>query len=75
LDDEQITEGQRKKLLELGFGKRPAEELYDLGTAPGQSDNVADVPRYAKVKDKLSAALTAELIQRLLSNHSRQKAD
>lgn len=52
---------QVKKLFELGFGKRPAEELYDLRTDPGELNNVADKPEYANIKDKLAAALTAEL--------------
>jgi len=50
-----------KRLFELGFGKRPAEELYDLQKDPEQLNNVADRPDYARVKNKLSAALMAEL--------------
>jgi len=50
-----------KKLFELAFGKRPAEELYDLGQDPGQLYNVADKAEYAEVKGKLAAALMAEL--------------
>ncbi|MHC4437936.1 MAG: heparan N-sulfatase, partial [Planctomycetota bacterium] len=45
----------------LGFGKRPAEELYDLAKDPDQLNNVAGKPEYAKVKKKLAAALMAEL--------------
>ncbi|MHC4681661.1 MAG: sulfatase-like hydrolase/transferase [Planctomycetota bacterium] len=50
-----------ERLFELGFGKRPAEELYDLGKDPDQLNNVADRPRYAGIKKRLSAALMAEL--------------
>ena len=50
-----------RKLFELGFGKRPAEELYDLRKDPAQLHNVADQAEYAKVKHKLAAALMAEL--------------
>ena len=49
------------KLFELAFGKRPAEELYDLRKDPDQLNNVADKPEYARAKNKLSAALIAEL--------------
>jgi N-sulfoglucosamine sulfohydrolase len=49
------------KLFELAFGKRPAEELYDLRKDPNQLNNVAALPEYAKVKNKLAAALMAEL--------------
>jgi arylsulfatase A-like enzyme len=55
-DDPQV-----KRLFELGFGKRPAEELYDLQKDPGQLNNVAENPKYAKVKRKLASALLAEL--------------
>ena len=50
-----------KRLFELGFGKRPAEELYDLNKDPDQLNNVAGQPGYAKVKKKLADALMAEL--------------
>jgi arylsulfatase A-like enzyme len=50
-----------KKLFELGFSKRPAEELYDLAKNPDQLNNVAGEPGYAKVKKKLADTLMAEL--------------
>ncbi len=50
-----------KRLFELGFGKRPAEELYDLAKDPDQLNNVAVESGYAKVKKKLANALMAEL--------------
>ncbi len=50
-----------KRLFELGFGKRPAEELYDLAKDPDQLNNVADKVEYAKVKKKLAASLMTEL--------------
>ena len=49
------------RLFELAFGKRPAEELYDLRKDPGQLNNVAEEAEYARVKSKLAAALMAEL--------------
>jgi arylsulfatase A-like enzyme len=50
-----------KSLFKLAFGKRPAEELYDLQKDPDQLNNVADKPEYAKVKKKLAIALMDEL--------------
>jgi len=50
-----------KKLFELGFGKRPAEELYDLARDPGQLNNVADKPAYARTKKRLVAYLMTQL--------------
>lgn len=55
-DDQKV-----KKLFELAFGKRPAEELYDLRRDPDQLNNVAGKPEYAGVKSKLAAALMTEL--------------
>jgi len=55
-DDQKV-----KRLFDLAFGKRPAEELYDLAKDPDQLKNVADKPGYAKVKKKLANALMAEL--------------
>lgn len=49
------------RLFELAFGKRSAEELYDLRKDPAQLNNVADRPDYAKVKNKLTADLMTEL--------------
>jgi len=50
-----------RRLFELAFGKRPAEELYDLRKDPAQLDNVAEKAEYAGTKKKLAAALVAEL--------------
>jgi len=50
-----------RKLYELAFAKRPAEELYDLEKDPHQLNNVAGDPAYAEVKKELSQRLMAEL--------------
>ena len=50
-----------KRLFEMAFAKRPAEELFDLQKDPGQLNNVAGEPQYANVKKELAAALMAEL--------------
>lgn len=44
-------------LFELGFGKRPREELYDLNEDPDYMNNVATDPKYANVKGQLEARL------------------
>ncbi len=43
---------------ELAYGKRPAEELYDLEKDPHQLHNIAGEPAYAKDRKELSARLT-----------------
>lgn len=50
-----------RPLFLLAFGKRPAEELYDLRTDPHQMHNVADDPDYAMVRDHLAHTLEQEL--------------
>lgn len=45
------------KYFDIGFGKRPEEELYDKRNDPEQLNNVADDKKYAKVKAKLAAQL------------------
>lgn len=47
--------------FELAFGKRPAEELFDLKNDPDQIKNVAAEPAYTKIKSQLSNQLMAEL--------------
>ena len=42
---------------DLGFKKRPAEELYDLRTDPDQMNNVATAQDYAKIRAKLNKKL------------------
>ena len=52
-----------KRLYDLAFAKRPAEELYDVRKDPGQLVNVADNPEYAEARKKLSARLQKHLAQ------------
>jgi uncharacterized sulfatase len=42
---------------DLAFGKRPAEELYDLAKDPDQVHNLAADPAYAKQKQELAQRL------------------
>jgi N-sulfoglucosamine sulfohydrolase len=48
-----------KPLFELSFGKRPAEELYDVENDPDQVINLAADSRFAKVKAELSGSTDA----------------
>jgi N-sulfoglucosamine sulfohydrolase len=50
-----------RRLYDLSFAKRPAEELYDLRRDPGQLDNVAAKPEYADIRTELEARLMGEL--------------
>lgn len=50
-----------QRLFELGFGQRPAEELYDLRTDPWQMQNVAADARYASQRERLAGELAREL--------------
>lgn len=50
-----------KDLFELGFGKRPAEELYDLKNDPYQMNNIAYSIDYKDDKNRLSEKLTIYL--------------
>jgi arylsulfatase A-like enzyme len=48
-------------LFELAFGKRPAEELYDLRLDPEQMNNVAYAEEYRLKKDRLAHELNEYL--------------
>src|SRR5690606_19266456 len=50
-----------RELFELGFGKRPAEELYDLNSDPYQMNNVAYSKNYENIKSELSGKLSEYL--------------
>lgn len=50
-------EADMARFFQLAFGKRPAEELYDLHKDPGETVNVANQPEYAAAKRQLRARL------------------
>ena len=50
-----------RKLYDLSFGKRPAEELYDCRKDPQQLVNLAGSPEVADIKEALSAQLMDQL--------------
>lgn len=51
----------RRHLFALAFGKRSAEELYDLRKDPEQLNDVASDPAYHEVLERLSGQLMEEL--------------
>jgi arylsulfatase A-like enzyme len=54
---------QHKWVFEHAFGKRPAEELYDLAKDPDQIRNVAADPAYAAALKQMSTQLLTTLQQ------------
>lgn len=52
-----------QKYYDLAFGKRPAEELYDLENDPGQIRNVSANAKYAQVRKDLSVRLAQALAE------------
>ncbi|MCL4205348.1 MAG: sulfatase [Pirellulaceae bacterium] len=52
-----------EKYVDFAFGRRPAEELFDLRRDPHQMTNVADDPAYAQQRQELSERLMAVLRQ------------
>lgn len=53
----QRQEAQWRWHYDFAFGKRPAEELYDLRLDPGQTKNLATDPGHAEVRQQLAARL------------------
>jgi len=51
------AEADVRELFELGFGKRPREELYDLRVDPCYMNNVAGEPGYGDAQKELAATL------------------
>jgi arylsulfatase A-like enzyme len=54
---EHRDEPAMQKYFQLCFGKRPAEELYDLSKDPHEINNVAGRPAYAAAQKQLRAQL------------------
>jgi PBP4 family serine-type D-alanyl-D-alanine carboxypeptidase len=61
----EAPENQRRWAREfaLSYGKRPAEELYDVRADPDQVNNLAADPAHAATREKLSQRLRAYLEQ------------
>jgi len=58
---EHRTDPAVSNLFELGFGKRPAEEIYDLRKDSGELRNLASDRTLQQAKTKLSAELDRQL--------------
>ena len=52
---------RRRAAFELGFGKRPAEELYDVVADPDTTRNLAGDPAHEAERSRLARALEEEL--------------
>ena len=52
---------EMKAYVDFAFGRRPAEELYDLSSDPHQMINVASSAEFQKVREELSDQLFEEL--------------
>ncbi len=59
--DHREEDATHRRLFDLAFARRPAEELFDLQKDPAQLENVADNPEYAETKKRLSEQLMIEL--------------
>jgi arylsulfatase A-like enzyme len=55
------AEERVRRLFEMGFGRYPPEELYDLRTDPHYMKNVVSDPGYAKVREQMAEQLFAVL--------------
>jgi len=55
------SEEHVRKLFQMGFGKFPAEELYDLREDPHHMNNVVDDSSYKETRQKLADQLMAVL--------------
>lgn len=55
------AEAEVQPLFELGFGKRPREELYDLRVDPDYMNNLANDPAYDAVREELATQLMGVL--------------
>ena len=56
------TDEAVRPLFDLGFGKRPAEELYDVRTDPDHMHNLADDAAHADTKAELAGRLEGLLL-------------
>jgi uncharacterized sulfatase len=55
------AEEQVRNLFQIGFGKFPAEELYDLRVDPYYMNNVVDDPSYKGARQQLADQLMSVL--------------
>jgi uncharacterized sulfatase len=60
---EHRSDPQWHRYYDLAFGKRTAEELYDVHKDPDMIANLATDPEFATVKDQLAKRLLDELVR------------
>jgi arylsulfatase A-like enzyme len=58
-----LIEGSFDKFYRMSLGKRPAEELYRVGTDPDCIENVANDPEFWKIKSEIRARMEEMLRQ------------
>ena len=63
LVENQDRDESHRRAYNWSFGKRPAEELYDLSKDPDELVNVAAVPEFASIKAEYGQRLLEELKQ------------
>ena len=51
-----------RSYVDYAFGRRPAEELYDLQVDPHQMNNLAGNPEWRQERERLAARLMTELL-------------
>ena len=56
-------DGSSERFWQLSFGKRPAEEMFDVGSDAECLHNLAAEAGYEKLKDEMSKQLMRELKQ------------
>jgi arylsulfatase A-like enzyme len=56
-------DGSNERLWQLSFGKRPAEEMFDVASDPDCSNNLAAQTGYDGLKAKLKSQLLSELTE------------
>lgn len=54
-------DAKRRKFFDIAFGRRPAEELYELETDPDMTHNIIDQHLFSSVRKELSQQLMKEL--------------
>jgi len=57
------NEKEFRMYYDLAFGKRPAEELFDVEKDPGQINNLADKKEYAEIREQLRKKLDRYLLE------------
>lgn len=68
---ERQNDPEMKKYIDFNFGKRPAEELYEISTDPDQVKNLAGDEKFASVK----ASMSKRLEEKMAASNDRRLTD